>query len=79
MRSIFPVLKLAKNPKHLVFYSIVKRTPWYTAIPCPHYSFFFLSILAPLLEVSVSNLVLWTVRRSWISGGILSDETWYNE
>ena len=41
MRSIFPVLKLAKNPKHLVFYSIVKRTPWYTAIPCPHYSFFF--------------------------------------
>lgn len=44
------------------FYNIVKRTPWYAAISYPHFSFFFLSILAPLSEVSFSNLALWTVR-----------------
>lgn len=66
--------------KALSFF-IVKRTPWYAAIPSPIFlSFFFIFfILAPLLEVSVLNLALWTVRRSWMSRGILSDETCYNK
>lgn len=62
------------------FYNIVKRTPWYAAISYPHFSFFFFVYFGSFVRSKLFKFgPLDREIRSWMSRGILSDGTWYNE